>query len=639
MGKGASALTGAGVGAAAGTAVMPGIGTAVGAIGGAIGGYLLGEDDPTAPTYTPTHANFQYGLGPSDSYASLQSERYNQQQAQLAALGAHAYNRDAPTQALPTRRDFVASQGQNYLQGADTAGRASQIAALGGLQNQVGALNRFANQAQGPSAAQAQLQAGTDAAARQQYGFARSQAGGGGAALRNAAFNAAGISGNAANTAAMLRAQETAQHRGMQLQALGAAQQGAGQAAGYSGQLRGMDQGFAQAQAGQANYDSSGLNQYNQQQQQLEFGVGQNNQNAALAQGRANDAMTLGTLGLSQQFEGLRNQNAAGQAQAGYNYEAARAQGAGLGIQGYQAQNQNSNTQTAMGLGAIQGGLSAYGQMSGGGGGTTSDIRAKKDIKPVSVLEALGGRYSPEQTRQLYQEQTAGPQFVRGEVAAAEAGRARNDFDPGMREFNPGHRPGFGTDVARRRQLVALGARNGMEQWAADRDPEAFDRWADAQGWTRTPLESDAPDGRPSAAGGTSAARIGVGRHLIDAQQGYGSFGDGRDAIPNLRPAQAYEYSYRDPERHGEGRFVGPMAQDLEHLPGVVQQAPDGTKAIDAPRLTLANTAAVSEQQRRLDELEAEAQRRRRLEALGFSGGVLPPINTQGFETAYQGGN
>jgi hypothetical protein len=73
---------------------------------------------------------------------------------------------------------------------------------------------------------------------------------------------------------------------------------------------------------------------------------------------------------------------------------------------------------------------------------------------------------------------------------------------------------------------------------------------------------------------------------------------------PDMRPAKGYEYSYKDPARYGEGRYVGPMAQDLEHIPGVVRSGKNGNKTIDAPRLTLANTAAVGEQQRRLDRLE-----------------------------------
>jgi hypothetical protein len=86
---------------------------------------------------------------------------------------------------------------------------------------------------------------------------------------------------------------------------------------------------------------------------------------------------------------------------------------------------------------------------------------------------------------------------------------------------------------------------------------------------------------------------------------------------PDFRNAQGYEYAYKDPERHGEGRYVGPMAQDLEQLPGVVEQDGDGTKTINAPRLTLANTAALSEQQRRDEEDRKRLERLEQMTALG----------------------
>jgi hypothetical protein len=551
--KGKAALTGAASGAAAGAVLGPWGAAAGGVIGGALG-YFGAGDDEKAPTYTPDRANFSYGLGPSDSYASLQSEQYNNRQGELRALAGDAYNREAPTQALPDRIDHVGSDGQSYLTGAGADGRRRQLEALGGMQSQVGALNKFANAPMGPSAAQAQLQAGTDMAARQQYGFARSQPGGGGAALRNAAFNAAGISGNAANSAAMLRAQETQAHRQQQLAALGAAQQGQGMYAGQVAGLRGQDTGLAQMQAGQANYDAGALNQFNQGQQQLQYQVGANNLNAATTARGQNDAMTLGTLGQSQGYEALRNQLASGQQSAGQAYESARAAGAGLGAQNFNAAQAQSNTETAMMLGALSSGAEAYSQMqksSAASATPTSDIRAKKDIKPVSMLDALGG-YRRDSEAADYRN-------VREQVQSAQASRMGPDTN--MREFNPAQPAGFGVNADRQTRLQALlGPR------------------------------------------------------------------------PDLRPAQGYEYAYRDPERHGEGRYVGPMAQDLEHLPGVVEQSQDGTKSINAPRLTLANTAALSETQRELDEIK----RRQQLQALGYPTPVAPDVAS--LDTSYQRG-
>lgn len=75
---------------------------------------------------------------------------------------------------------------------------------------------------------------------------------------------------------------------------------------------------------------------------------------------------------------------------------------------------------------------------------------------------------------------------------------------------------------------------------------------------------------------------------------------------PNMRAAGSYSYDYKNPS-HGPDNQVGPMAQELEQTDaaGAVSTGPDGTKAVDPGRLTMTNTAAIGEQQRRLDALEA----------------------------------
>lgn len=586
MNKGKAALTGAATGAAAGAALGP-WGAAGGAvIGGAIG-YFGAGDDEKAPTYNPNRTNFTFGLGPADyNYAQNQSNKYDQAQGGLQSIATDAYNREAPTQAMPDSIAFQQSGGQGYLTGADAESRQMQMAALGGLQSQTGALNQFANRAEGPSAAQATLQQGVNAAAAQQMALARAQPGGGGAALRQAAFNAGGISAQAGATAAQLRAQETAAYRQQQLAALGQAQTGAAQAAGFTGQIRAGDTGMAQLQAGQSNYDAGALNQFNQGQQQLQYQVGANNLQAAGQARGQNDAMTLGALGQQQSYEVLRNQLAQGTLNSGSAYESARAAGAGLGSQNFNAAQQQNNNETAMMLGAMSGASGYIGQLQAknqngfgnGSGNPTSDVRAKEDIKPTSVLAALGGgRYRPEDTRAMYEAQRA--YEASAPVAIADAHRRNalysggQGFDRGMDEFAP----------SRSASMAALG---GAPPALPQPDIEALDAAYRRQG-----------------------------------------------GEPNLRPAQAYDYRYRSPEQHGEGRFVGPMAQDLEHLPGVVETKPGGEKAINADRLTLANTSAMSELQRRQDELE-EQNRLLRLRALGFGGG-LPQPDVGALDVAY----
>lgn len=74
----------------------------------------------------------------------------------------------------------------------------------------------------------------------------------------------------------------------------------------------------------------------------------------------------------------------------------------------------------------------------------------------------------------------------------------------------------------------------------------------------------------------------------------------------DLRTAKGYSYDYVSPS-YGPDNQVGPMAQDLEHTAaaGAVTTGPDGMKKVDPNRLTMTNTAAIGEQQRRLDALEA----------------------------------
>jgi hypothetical protein len=79
----------------------------------------------------------------------------------------------------------------------------------------------------------------------------------------------------------------------------------------------------------------------------------------------------------------------------------------------------------------------------------------------------------------------------------------------------------------------------------------------------------------------------------------------------DLRPAQGYSYEYKNPNDPGAkpGTQYGPMAQDLEKTPAgrsVVETNPQtGMKQVDTSRLTMVNTAALAEQQKKIDELMA----------------------------------
>jgi len=115
---------------------------------------------------------------------------------------------------------------------------------------------------------------------------------------------------------------------------------------------------------------------------------------------------------------------------------------------------------------------------------------------------------------------------------------------------------------------------------------------------------------------------------LDDAYRSQGGTPMTGDPAIDLRPAQGYSYEYKDPAAHGRGRFYGPMAQDLQKTPAgasTVKTGPDGTKMVDTSRLALVNTSAISEQQRKMDELQ------RQVAALG--GAPTPYPNTPSPDT------
>jgi hypothetical protein len=81
----------------------------------------------------------------------------------------------------------------------------------------------------------------------------------------------------------------------------------------------------------------------------------------------------------------------------------------------------------------------------------------------------------------------------------------------------------------------------------------------------------------------------------------------------DLRAAKGYAYDYKDPSAPGAapGRHVGPMAQDLKNTAAqntVLTDPQTGMLSVDTGRLALVNTAALAEQQKRMDRMEAIAK-------------------------------
>ena len=88
--------------------------------------------------------------------------------------------------------------------------------------------------------------------------------------------------------------------------------------------------------------------------------------------------------------------------------------------------------------------------------------------------------------------------------------------------------------------------------------------------------------------------------------------GDGGAADRFLGAISPHTYEYRDPIHEPRsdpngGRYLGVMAQELEHSPEgrqVVEQGADGYRRLNIPALTSANTAALARLHQRLSALE-----------------------------------
>jgi len=86
-------------------------------------------------------------------------------------------------------------------------------------------------------------------------------------------------------------------------------------------------------------------------------------------------------------------------------------------------------------------------------------------------------------------------------------------------------------------------------------------------------------------------------------------------ALDVFEKAPAYSYHYKDPNAPGmaPGRHFGPMAQDLERTPlgaSAVKTDPNGMKMVDTGRLTMINSAALSNMARELKRLKSRVEKR-----------------------------
>jgi hypothetical protein len=395
---------------------------------------------------------------------------------------------------------------------------------------------------QGPSAAQAQLQAGANQSMAQSLALARSGRGWGGSAVGQSQAlqqNAATMQ-NVANQSAMLRAQEDQAFRAQQAQNYA-------QAAGiYQG--TGSQYGQQQALSAQSALQNA---QQNDAYRASMYGLGLQGQQAAV-----NAQATAGNLALAGNQAGLgAQQNAATLGLSGIN------QGAGIMTQGAQLQNQGAQLQGALvGQGsaaASQGGLNAFG------------FNSAQNATDMNREAMISQDYATRKGIGIQQQQINNAQngAILGAIGTGAGALIGSLAGPG------------GTAVG-----AAAGGTIGSEAGrASDVRVKKNIRPVEMANPYRV-LDGPPPlDEKPAP------------RQLEQA-----------NPYTDMRPAKGYRYEYTDPAKYGEGEHVGPMAQDLEKSPataGTVFTDPEGVKRIDTGRLSLANTSAISEQQRRQDDI------------------------------------
>lgn len=279
----------------------------------------------------------------------------------------------------------------------------------------------------------------------------------------------------------------------------------------------------------------------------------------------------------------------------------ARGQSQGQAQAGVQAELQQRGMNDSMQQFGMSNAL-AYDQM--GYGTYRDELQAAKDYEQLKMQGALGNQ----QGDIAKDGQTLGTvQSIGGAMAMMSDIKAKTNIRPAQvtntRPAQPSKWEKFGQALMGSGNRMMMSDRNSKEQIRA--------------------LESELAATKAALGGGPATGNVrprAIDTDALDAAY------EREGGTPNLRGAQAYKYRYKDPDAYGagEGEYVGPMAQDLEHLPGVVDEGPRG-KMVDPNRLTMVNTSAIGELQNRLDRVEAENIRGMRLGEPPATSGVLGP--------------
>lgn len=614
--------------------------------------------NPNTMTSDPT----KYMFGGDPQLAQRMAEQLTMQSGALAGRQAPQIQTGATNMIMGGAGNALNQSNATNLASAGVAtqqlGAATGAGYQGQIRNAQGLEDLAGKIGQGPSAAELAMNRSNEQGLAGQAALAASARGGNtGLAMRNAAANAAGL--NAANTQAVgiQRAQEQATINAQKMQALGAANQGFGAAAGtQTGALQGAAgtlSGVTGAQLGAANTQAN---------------IGQTYADLAKAQAQAQLQQTGANDQAMLSSQQLANQYMAQQLQAAAQGENNRTQNAANIITNQYANRDKSGEGTITGSGggdkALGAGLSAAGTV----GSMLSDIKEKKNIKAA-----------PDGVSDAFRVAGAAGDYIRGaqvvypgqnEPAAAVPARApmamtiapqytpRTDLAPGI--YDP-WAPNNSLQASPLRagpvksSLQPLDNNLGTAYTPVSTTPSAQAGLAtqnpyttesdvrrkkdihDGQTAVDQVFEQDTirPDiinpyrkGVPTAAYGTTVAdpwanapqrpdyAYGVTPHQVVA--------GGRDTASAIRQpmvvypntsnssefpdAPGYAYQYKVPSEVGAspGTHYGPMAQDLEKTPAgaSVVGTKNGKKFVDTGRLTMLNTSEVSKQRKELDALQ-----------------------------------
>lgn len=594
--------------------------------------------------------------------------------AKDAAGAAQSIGTAGQTAASTAGRSLTQQGGQFIDQGAaagqqniaDVNLKASQDAlkASSGLATQLSGIGAQP----GPSAAQAQLQSALNQSQQSNLAMARSGRGWGGSASAQSqalAQNAA-AGQQAANSSAMLRAQEEQQR----LQMLSS---NVGQAAQI--QQTGANTALSQQQlAAQTNLQEAAQQQQAQQQlyalglqsQQAGADLGVQGTNLALAGNQAyqqglGTAGQMATAGAQTDLAG-RQANIAALGQAGALETQGLQAGAELGLQGISTgaelygQGQKASTDAelqAMQFAAQQqqalqaqanAALQQYGiqkgvavqnaqqtmQLIGAGVATAgtlaaaaSDKTVKTDIKPASVdlrpqsnYQILGGAVGDTGGSGLGGGMNSAE--LAGELAGGGPNKALGTLGAGMQTFGQGMQQNQGLNPLLQQSLGNVGAgavsdRRAKTDIKPVNGPLMNVAGPNAANMMELDAAGDAAVRGIQGAGksGQLAALDNVTRDNIAGIRN----AEGMSPTSAFDAAQAYSYQYKQPEKYGQGDFVGVMAQDLEKSPAgatAVSTMPNGKKAVDMNRLGMLTAAAQSQTQEQLGTLEERLARLQR---------------------------